>query len=130
MERKKGSARDLVERVKSGKLAPHRAYEELRERGLVEHERWEVIFYIAYFVLWLLPGLAKHFGVSFLSFCEELPAYRFPMTIIYISIALITVLSQWNITLSRWDLFAVLSVAFIFLYLGNWLRCSKGILKL
>jgi protein-S-isoprenylcysteine O-methyltransferase Ste14 len=82
---------ELIEKLQKGELTSKKAYAELKKRGLVEHERRDLIFYIAYFVLWLLPGLASFINLDFLNFFSELH--------IYLSIALVamaTILIVWG----------------------------------
>jgi protein-S-isoprenylcysteine O-methyltransferase Ste14 len=82
---------DLIEKFQKGELTSKQAYAELKKRGLVEHERRDLIFYITYFVLWLLPGLASYINPDFLSFFSELRSYNFPTVVIYISIVLVAI---------------------------------------
>jgi protein-S-isoprenylcysteine O-methyltransferase Ste14 len=90
-ERGEGKAKDLIEKFRKGELTSKGAYEELKGRGLVEHEHWEFIPWIIYFVLWLLPSISRVLKSDFLEFCAELQRFRFPTVVIYISIALVTI---------------------------------------
>jgi len=81
----------LKEKLQKGDLTPRQATKILHERGLGDPESWKwkasgIISWAAYFILWLLPTLAKQ---SRLEFFAQLLAFRFPMTVIYISVSLL-----------------------------------------
>jgi len=78
--RDEGQIKDLAEKLRSGELTRKEALKGLKERGLVEQERWEIILWVIYFILWL--------PVNFL-FSEQLPVISFPPSVIYISIIIV-----------------------------------------
>ena len=86
-----GKVEDLIEKYQKGKLTSKEAYEELKEHGLVEHKRWEFIPWVIYFLLLLLPTWAEALRLDFLQWFAELQRFYFPMTVIYISIALVAI---------------------------------------
>jgi protein-S-isoprenylcysteine O-methyltransferase Ste14 len=91
MNKKVSRVEDLKEKLQKGDITPEQAKKILHERGLGEQESWKwkasgLISWAAYFILWLLPTIAKQ---SRLEFFAQLPAFRFPMIIIYISLALL-----------------------------------------
>ena len=81
----------MKEKLRKGDLTPKQAKKILHERGLGDQESWKwkasgITSWAAYFILCLLPTLAKQ---SRLEFFAQLPTFRFPMIIIYISVALL-----------------------------------------
>ncbi len=86
-----GKVEDLIEKYQTGKLTSKEAYEELKKQGLIEHERWEFIPWIIYFLLLLLPTWAEALKLDFLHWFAKLQRFYFPMTVIYISIALVAI---------------------------------------
>ncbi len=54
MTRDKGKINDLMERLQREEITIKETFKELKERGLVEQERWEIIPWVTYFVF-LLP---------------------------------------------------------------------------
>ena len=80
MEKKEGKVKDLVEELKKGEITSKEALKELQKRGLVEHERWEIIPWVIYFILWL--------PLNFM-FSDQLPAIRFPLVVICILLVLV-----------------------------------------
>ena len=80
MEKEEESrVKDLVEKLQIGAITPKEAIKELQKRKLVEHERWELIPWVIYFVLWLPLNFR---------FSDQLAAIQFPLFIIGISIVL------------------------------------------
>jgi protein-S-isoprenylcysteine O-methyltransferase Ste14 len=91
MNKKVSRVEDLKGKLQKGDLTPKQAKKILHERGLGDPESWKwkvsgITSWAAYFILWLLPSLAKQ---SELEFFAQLPAFRFPMVVIYISLALL-----------------------------------------
>jgi len=82
---------DLIEKYQKGELTSKGAYEELKKRDLVEHERWEFIPWVIYFLLWLLPTWAEALKFDFLQWFAELQRFYLPTTVIYLSIALVAI---------------------------------------
>lgn len=94
MKNRVSKVEDLKEKLLSGKLTPKQAKEILHERGFGEQESWQwwasgITVWAAYFILWLLPSLARLSRLEFLEFFAQLPAVRFPAIVIYISVALL-----------------------------------------
>jgi protein-S-isoprenylcysteine O-methyltransferase Ste14 len=85
---KEGKVNDLVEKLKRGEITSKDALKELGKRGLLEAERWEVIPWVVYFVLWLLPVVSRQFKLDFLAFFAQLSSVSFPAVVIYISLAI------------------------------------------
>jgi len=85
---KEGQVNDLVEKLERGEITSKDALKELEKRGLLEPERWEIIPWMAYFVLWLLPVVSSQSKLDFLAFFAQLPAISFPAIVIYISLAI------------------------------------------
>jgi len=83
--------KDLIEKFRKKELTSKKAYEELKKQGFVEHERWEFIPWVIYFLLLLLPTWAEALKLDFLQWFAELQRFYFPMTVIYISIALVVI---------------------------------------
>ena len=79
MEKREGKVKDLVMRLERGEITPKDGLKELGERGLLEPERWEIIPWAIYFVLWL--------PLNFM-FSDQLPTTHFPPIVIYISLAI------------------------------------------
>ena len=99
MEERESKVKDLEEKLQKGELTPKEALKELRKRGLVEHEKWEFIPWIIYFILWLLPTAARQFKLDFLEWSTQLPVIRFPLAVICVLSALIALgiyLSVWS----------------------------------
>jgi protein-S-isoprenylcysteine O-methyltransferase Ste14 len=91
MNKEVGRVEDLKEKLRKGDLTPKQAKKILHERELGDPESWKwklsgVTSWAAYFILWLLPSLTKQ---SELEFFARLPAFHFPMAVIYISLALL-----------------------------------------
>ncbi len=74
-----GRVKDLVEKLQAEEITPKEARKRLKERGLLESERWEIIPWAIYFILWLPLNSM---------FSDQLPAIHFPLVLIYISIVL------------------------------------------
>ena len=85
---KEGKVNDLVEKLKRGEITSKDALKELKKRGLLEPESWEIIPWAAYFVLWLLPFVSSQLKLDFLAFFAQLPSISFPDIVIYISVAI------------------------------------------
>ena len=79
MEGKESKVKDLVKKLERGEITSKDALKELEKRGLLEPERWEIIPWAIYFILWL--------PLNF-TFSAQLPAIHFPLVIICISIVL------------------------------------------
>ena len=84
-----GQVKDLVEKLERGEITPKDARKELKKRGLLEKEAWEIIPWAIYVILWL-PLNSMFF--------DQLPAISFPPIVIYISI----VLSALGIYIGIW----------------------------
>ena len=80
MREDEGQVKDLVEKLQVGELTPKEAKKRLKERGLLEPERWEIIPLAIYFILWI--------PLNFM-FSDQLPAVQFPAIVIYISIVIV-----------------------------------------
>lgn len=80
MEERESKVKELEEKLHRGELTPKEGLKELREIGLVEHEKWEIIPWAIYFILWLL--------LNFL-FSDKLPTVHFPLVVICILSGLI-----------------------------------------
>jgi protein-S-isoprenylcysteine O-methyltransferase Ste14 len=85
---KEGKVNDLVEKLKRGEITSKDALKELEKRGLLESERWEIIPWVVYFVLLLLPPVSKQLKLEFSAFFAQLPSISFPAIVIYISLAI------------------------------------------
>lgn len=85
---KEGKVNDLVEKLERGEITSKDALKELKKRGLLEPETWEIIPWAAYFVLWLLPFVSSQSKLDFLAFFAQLPSISFPEIVIYISVAI------------------------------------------
>ena len=85
---KEGQVKDLVNKLERGEITSKDARKELGKRGLLEPERWEIIPWMAYFVLWLLPLVSSQLKLDFLAFFAQLPSISFPAIVIYISLAI------------------------------------------
>ena len=85
---KEGKVNDLVEKLERGEITSKDALKELKKRGLLEPETWEIIPWAAYFVLWLLPFASSQLKLDFLAFFAQLPSISFPEIVIYISVAI------------------------------------------
>lgn len=79
MERGEGRVKDLVEKLQRGEITPKDGLKELKKRGLLESEKWEIIPWAIYFILWL--------PLNFM-FSDRLPRIHFPPIVIYISLAI------------------------------------------
>ena len=84
---KEGKVNDLVEKLERGEITSKDALKELKKRGLLEPETWEIIPWAAYFVFWLLPFVSSQLKLDFLAFFAQLPSISFPEIVIYISVA-------------------------------------------
>jgi protein-S-isoprenylcysteine O-methyltransferase Ste14 len=96
MRNRVSKVEDLKEKLLRGELTPKQAKEILHERGFGEQESWKwwgsfIIVWAVYFILLLLPSLAKSSGLEFLEFFAQLPAFRFPVIVIYISVAILAI---------------------------------------
>jgi len=80
MENKEGRVKDLVEKLEREEVTPKEALKELQKRKLVEDERWEIILWVVYFIVWL--------PLNFM-FADQLPAILFPGIVIYILIVIV-----------------------------------------
>ncbi|MBN1762073.1 MAG: hypothetical protein JW878_03185 [Methanomicrobia archaeon] len=81
--------KELMEKLRVDEITPKEAFRELQNRGLLEQERWEIIPWVLYFILWL--------PLNF-TFSGQLSAIRFPPIIIYVSLgflALGTYFAAW-----------------------------------
>lgn len=92
----KNRIEDLKDRLLNGELTLKQAKEILHERGLSEVETWRWGVYVytvwaAYFILWLLPSWSQLLRLEFLDFFVQLPAFGFPVTVIYISVAVLAI---------------------------------------
>ena len=86
---KEDEVKHLVEKLQRGELTSKEAYKRLEKRGLLEKEKWEIIPWVIYFILWL--------PLNF-KFSDQLPSVHFPLVVICISI----VLSVLGIILCVW----------------------------
>ena len=77
-----------MKKLERGEITSKDALKELDKRGLLEPERWELIPWMAYFVLWLLPMVSRQLKLDFLAFFAQLPSISFPAIVIYISLAI------------------------------------------
>ena len=77
-----GYVKDLVEKLQKGEVTPKEALKGLEERGLTEKESWEIIPWVAYFILWL--------PLNF-KFSAQLQAISFPAIIMYLPLVLVAV---------------------------------------
>jgi protein-S-isoprenylcysteine O-methyltransferase Ste14 len=85
---KEGKVNDLVEKLERREITSKDALKELKKRGLLEPETWEIIPWMAYLVLWLLPMVSRQIKLDFLAFFAQLPSFSFPAIVIYISVAI------------------------------------------
>jgi len=69
----------LVEKLQRGEFTPKDGLKELKKRRLLESEKWEIIPWAIYFILWL--------PLNFM-FSDRLPRIHFPPIVIYISLAI------------------------------------------
>jgi len=88
MANDEGQVSDLVDKLKSGEITSKDGLKELKKRGLLEPERWEIIPWAIYFILWLLPMVSRQTNLEFLAFFAQLPSFILPAVVIYISIAI------------------------------------------
>jgi len=79
MEKREGKVKDLVEKLQIGEITSKDGLKELEKRGLLVPERWEIIPWAIYFILWL--------PLNFM-FSDRLPRIHFPPIVIYISLAI------------------------------------------
>ena len=86
--KKEGKVNDLVEKLETGEITSKDALKELKNRGLLEPETWEIIPWTVYLVLWLLPFVSSQMKIDFLAFFAQLPTISFPDAVIYISLAI------------------------------------------
>jgi protein-S-isoprenylcysteine O-methyltransferase Ste14 len=84
---KEGKVNDLVEKLERGEITSKDALKELKKRGLLEPETWEIVPWAAYFLFWLLPFVSSRLKLDFLAFFAQLPLISFPEIVIYISVA-------------------------------------------
>ena len=109
MEKRENRVKDLEEKLRRGELTTKEAKKIMHERGLGEQESWKwqvsgYTIWVAYFILWLLPSVARQSKLDFLEFFTQLPAFRFPAIVIYISAVLLAtavVLAVWMHLLHR-----------------------------
>jgi protein-S-isoprenylcysteine O-methyltransferase Ste14 len=87
-EGKEGQVKDLVKKLEREEITSKDALKELEKRGLLEPERWEIIPWTIYFILWLLPSISKQFKLVLLEPLTQLPTIYFPAILIYISLAI------------------------------------------
>ena len=85
---KEGKVNDLVEKLERGEITSKDALKELKKRELLEPETWEIIPWVAYFALWLLPFVSSQLRLDFLAFFAQIPSISFPAVVIYISVAI------------------------------------------
>ena len=92
-EKDDGKIRDLTGKLQRGEITRKEAYKILREMGLTEKESFstcfkvfEIIVWIAYFVLWLLPMFSISSKLDFLVFFAQLQTFIFPLVVVYVSI--------------------------------------------
>jgi len=71
--------KELSNKLREGEINHKEALKGLKERDLVEPERWEIIPWTIYFILWIPLNL---------KFSAQLPAIQFPAIVIYISLAI------------------------------------------
>jgi len=88
MEKREGRVNDLVEKLVRGEIIPEEGLKELKKRGLLEPERWEIIPWAIYFMLWLLNLVSRQFELTLLEPLAQLPTISFPAFVIYISLAI------------------------------------------
>jgi len=62
-----------MEKLQQGELTHKEALRKLEERRLVEQEAWEIIPWVVYFVLWLLPVVPSQLNLDLLAFFAQLP---------------------------------------------------------
>ena len=74
--------KELSGKLEQGELSSKEALKELKRRGLVEQERWEIILWVIYIILWLPLNL---------KFSDQLSAIHFPVIIIYILLIFLAV---------------------------------------
>ena len=79
MEKRESKVKDLVEKLQIGEITSKDGLKELEKRGLLVPERWEIIPWAIYFILWL--------PLNFM-FSDRLPRIHFPPIVIYISLAI------------------------------------------
>ena len=97
---KEEEVKHLVEKLQRGELTYKEAYKRLEERGLTEgcanQSFWEklvldIIPWPTYFILWLLPVWSRELKLDFLEFFAQLPAFRLPAIVIYVSLVLVAI---------------------------------------
>jgi protein-S-isoprenylcysteine O-methyltransferase Ste14 len=99
MEEDEGQVKDLVEKLQRGEITSKEAYKRLEERGLTEGLNpsfWgklvlDIIPWPTYFILWLLPVWSMELKLDFLEFFAQLPAFRLPAIVIYVSLVLVAI---------------------------------------
>lgn len=79
MGKEESKVKDLVENLQIGEITSKDGLKELKKRGLLESERWEIIPWAIYFILWL--------PLNFM-FSDRLLRIHFPPIVIYISLAI------------------------------------------
>jgi len=79
MEKREGKVKDLVEKLQIGEITSKDGLKELGKRGLLESERWEIIPWAIYLILWI--------PFNFM-FADRLTRIHFPPIVIYISLAI------------------------------------------
>ena len=79
MEKREGKVKDLVKRLERGEITPKDGFKELEKKGLLEPEKWEIIPWAIYLILWL--------PLNFM-FSDRLPRIHFLPIVIYISLAI------------------------------------------
>jgi len=88
MNNDQGQVKDLVEKLRRREITSKDGLKELKKRGLLEPERWEIVPWAIYFILWLLPMVSRQTDLEFLVFFARLPSFIFPGVVIYISVAI------------------------------------------
>ena len=79
MEKRESKVKDLVEKLQIGEITSKDGLKELKKRGLLESERWEIIPWAIYLILWL--------PLNYM-FTDRLTRIHFPPIVIYISLAI------------------------------------------
>jgi len=99
MEKKReGRVKDLAKKLERGEITSKDALKELEKRGLLEPERWEIIPWAIYIILWLLPLVSRQMKLVLLEPLTQLPTISFPAIVICISI----VLSALGMSIGIW----------------------------
>jgi protein-S-isoprenylcysteine O-methyltransferase Ste14 len=79
MEERESKVKDLVEKLQIGEITSKDGLKELGKRGLLESERWEIIPWAIYLILWI--------PFNFI-FSDRLTRIHFPPIVIDISLAI------------------------------------------